>query len=114
VLTVLIALSAAMGVAWLVAERTGRSGWIDAIWTFAAGLAGMSLRRRDSSNARRFPTPSQNWESLRLSTGRAAPFPADRGRAKSNSSAKWISFRSPCTFGPPISSIMSCPRTSSR
>jgi steroid 5-alpha reductase family enzyme len=42
-LTVLIALSAAMGVAWLVAERTGRSGWIDAIWTFAAGLAGMAL-----------------------------------------------------------------------
>lgn len=43
VLGVAIALSAAMGVAWLVAERTGRSGWIDAIWTFATGLAGMAL-----------------------------------------------------------------------
>jgi steroid 5-alpha reductase family enzyme len=43
VLVVAIALSAAMGAAWLVAERTGRSGWIDAIWTFATGLAGMAL-----------------------------------------------------------------------
>jgi steroid 5-alpha reductase family enzyme len=43
VLIVAIVLSAAMSVAWLTAERTGRSGWIDAIWTFAAGLAGMSL-----------------------------------------------------------------------
>ena len=40
---VAFALSAAMGVAWLVAERTGRSGWIDAIWTFATGLAGIVL-----------------------------------------------------------------------
>jgi len=43
VLTVLIALSAAMSVAWLVAERTRRSGWIDAIWTFATGVAGIIL-----------------------------------------------------------------------
>ena len=43
VLIVAIGLSAAMGVAWLVAERTGRSGWIDAIWTFATGLAGFAL-----------------------------------------------------------------------
>jgi steroid 5-alpha reductase family enzyme len=43
VLAVAIVLSAAMGVAWLVAERTGRSGWIDAIWTFATGLAGIVL-----------------------------------------------------------------------
>jgi steroid 5-alpha reductase family enzyme len=43
VLAVAIALSAAMAVAWLVAERTGRSGWIDAIWTFATGLAGLAL-----------------------------------------------------------------------
>ena len=43
VLIVAIFLSAAMGVAWLVAERTGRSGWIDAIWTFATGLAGVAL-----------------------------------------------------------------------
>jgi steroid 5-alpha reductase family enzyme len=43
VLSVAIVLSAGMGVAWLVAERTGRSGWIDAIWTFATGLAGIVL-----------------------------------------------------------------------
>jgi steroid 5-alpha reductase family enzyme len=43
VLIVAIGLSAAMSVAWLVAERTGRSGWIDAIWTFATGLAGVAL-----------------------------------------------------------------------
>lgn len=43
VVFVAIFLSAAMGVAWLTAERTGRSGWIDAIWTFATGLAGMAL-----------------------------------------------------------------------
>jgi steroid 5-alpha reductase family enzyme len=43
VLIVVFVLSAAMGLAWLVAERTGRSGWIDAIWTFATGLAGMAL-----------------------------------------------------------------------
>ena len=43
VLIVTVVLSAAMGVAWLVAERTGRSGWIDAIWTFATGLAGITL-----------------------------------------------------------------------
>ena len=43
VIVVAIVLSAAMGVAWLAAERTGRSGWIDAIWTFATGLAGVVL-----------------------------------------------------------------------
>jgi steroid 5-alpha reductase family enzyme len=40
---VAIVLSATMGVAWQVAERTGRSGWIDAIWTFATGLAGIAI-----------------------------------------------------------------------
>jgi steroid 5-alpha reductase family enzyme len=48
-LIVAIVLSAAMGVAWLVAERTGRSGWIDAIWTFATGLAGIFLALVPSS-----------------------------------------------------------------
>jgi steroid 5-alpha reductase family enzyme len=42
-LIVALGLSAAMGGAWFVAERTGRSGWIDAIWTFATGLAGVVL-----------------------------------------------------------------------
>jgi steroid 5-alpha reductase family enzyme len=42
-LVVAIALSTTMAFAWWVAERTGRSGWIDAIWTFATGLAGVAL-----------------------------------------------------------------------
>lgn len=35
-----VCLSATMAVAWLVAIRTGRSGWIDAIWSFATGVFG--------------------------------------------------------------------------
>jgi steroid 5-alpha reductase family enzyme len=33
-------LSATMTAAWLVALRSGRSGWIDAIWSFATGVFG--------------------------------------------------------------------------
>jgi steroid 5-alpha reductase family enzyme len=36
-----LALSAAMALAWSVALRTGRSGWIDATWSFAVGAAGV-------------------------------------------------------------------------
>ncbi len=32
-----VCLSLTMAAAWLVALRTGRSGWIDAIWSFATG-----------------------------------------------------------------------------
>ena len=53
VLIVAMVLSAAMGVAWLVAERTRRSGWIDAIWTFATGLAGIILALSPASGALR-------------------------------------------------------------
>jgi steroid 5-alpha reductase family enzyme len=37
-----IALSLAilMAFAWVVRERTGNSGWVDTIWTFALGLTG--------------------------------------------------------------------------
>ncbi|HTQ33185.1 MAG TPA: DUF1295 domain-containing protein [Stellaceae bacterium] len=34
-------LSAAMTAAWNIAVRTGRSGWIDAIWSLAIGVAGL-------------------------------------------------------------------------
>jgi steroid 5-alpha reductase family enzyme len=34
------ALSLAMAIAWQIALSTGRSGWIDAIWSFAVGLGG--------------------------------------------------------------------------
>lgn len=35
-----VCLSATMAGAWLAALRTGRCGWIDAIWSFATGLFG--------------------------------------------------------------------------
>lgn len=35
-----VCFSATMAVAWLVALRTGRSGWIDSIWSFATGAFG--------------------------------------------------------------------------
>ncbi|MDI1264951.1 MAG: DUF1295 domain-containing protein, partial [bacterium] len=35
-----VALSLLMAGAWLVQQRTGNSGWVDAIWTFALGLVG--------------------------------------------------------------------------
>lgn len=38
-----IALSLAMAGAWLIAIRSGRSGWIDAIWSFAVGGVGATL-----------------------------------------------------------------------
>jgi steroid 5-alpha reductase family enzyme len=34
------ALSILMALAWVVRERTGNSGWVDTIWTFAVGLVG--------------------------------------------------------------------------
>ncbi|CAH1669514.1 DUF1295 domain-containing protein [Chelatococcus asaccharovorans] len=40
---VAICLSATMAWAWLMALWTGRSGWIDAIWSFATGLFGAAL-----------------------------------------------------------------------
>ena len=35
-----VALSVLMAAAWLVQQRTGNSGWVDTIWTFALGLVG--------------------------------------------------------------------------
>jgi steroid 5-alpha reductase family enzyme len=37
-----IELSTSMALAWLVAIRTGRSGWIDAIWSLAVGAGGIA------------------------------------------------------------------------
>ena len=36
-----VGLSLTMTLAWAIALRTGRSGWIDAIWSFAIGGAGI-------------------------------------------------------------------------
>src|ERR1700687_470196 len=35
-----LSLSVLMTIAWLVQQRTGNSGWVDTIWTFAVGLVG--------------------------------------------------------------------------
>lgn len=44
-------LSVAMALAWLVRMRTGRSGWIDAIWSAAAGLAGIAVALKPVASA---------------------------------------------------------------
>ncbi len=35
-----VSLSILMAMAWMVQQRTGNSGWVDTIWTFAVGLTG--------------------------------------------------------------------------
>lgn len=40
VVVLAVCLSLTMAAAWLVALRTGRSSWIDAIWSFATGVSG--------------------------------------------------------------------------
>jgi steroid 5-alpha reductase family enzyme len=35
-----LSLSILMGSAWMVQQRSGNSGWVDTIWTFAVGLTG--------------------------------------------------------------------------
>src|SRR5690242_13395516 len=35
-----VSLSVLMAGAWVVQQRTGNSGWVDTIWTFAVGLVG--------------------------------------------------------------------------
>ncbi|KQZ14832.1 hypothetical protein ASD44_12715 [Mesorhizobium sp. Root554] len=42
ILLLAVLLSATMAAAWLAAIRTGRSGWIDAIWSFAVGAGGVA------------------------------------------------------------------------
>lgn len=39
--TIALWLSILMAVAWIVQQRTGNSGWVDTIWTFAIGLVGV-------------------------------------------------------------------------
>jgi len=37
-LAIAVSLSILMALAWLVQQRSGNSGWVDTIWTFAVGL----------------------------------------------------------------------------
>ncbi|MFT0861236.1 DUF1295 domain-containing protein [Ancylobacter sp. G4_0304] len=41
-LTVAVALSLTMAAAWLSAERSGNHGWVDTIWSFSTGAAGVA------------------------------------------------------------------------
>jgi steroid 5-alpha reductase family enzyme len=51
-------LSLCMAGAWVVQQRTGNSGWVDAIWTFSLGLVGAGSALRpladDAPNARQW------------------------------------------------------------
>ncbi|WP_027060048.1 DUF1295 domain-containing protein [Mesorhizobium loti] len=38
-----ICLSLVMSIAWAIALRSGKSGWVDAIWSFAVGAAGIAM-----------------------------------------------------------------------
>ena len=43
ILVVALALSAILSVAWRIQRRTGRSGWIDTIWSLAVGASGLTF-----------------------------------------------------------------------
>ncbi len=36
-------MSAGMALAWIIQQRTGQSGWVDACWTFSVGLACVTI-----------------------------------------------------------------------
>src|ERR1700753_1448390 len=40
-LAIALSLCVLMAGAWAVQQRTGNSGWVDTIWTFAVGLVGV-------------------------------------------------------------------------
>jgi steroid 5-alpha reductase family enzyme len=41
-----LSLAVLMAFAWVVQQRTGNSGWVDTIWTFAVGLTGAGAALR--------------------------------------------------------------------
>ena len=51
------ALALIMAGAWVIQRRTGQSGWIDAIWSFAVGLVGAA--------AALAPIPALDWPTAR-------------------------------------------------
>ena len=46
-----VALSVLMAGAWVVQQRTGNSGWVDTVWTFALGVVGRRQRAVAASEA---------------------------------------------------------------
>jgi steroid 5-alpha reductase family enzyme len=53
------ALAIGMAGAWLAQRRTGQSGWVDTIWSFAVGIVGAGLALS--------PIPSTDWPTGRQS-----------------------------------------------
>ena len=43
ILIVTAGFATTMAGAWWIQKRTGRSGWVDTIWTFAVGAAGVTF-----------------------------------------------------------------------
>jgi steroid 5-alpha reductase family enzyme len=54
-----LALALLMAGAWLAQRRTGRSGWIDTIWSFSVGLVGAGLAMAPIDGETNWPTPRQ-------------------------------------------------------
>src|SRR5947209_9413003 len=46
-----LALSVLLALAWVVQQRTGNSGWVDTIWTFAVGGVGAAAALWPATNA---------------------------------------------------------------
>ena len=64
-----VSLAILMAGAWVVQQRTGNSGWVDTIWTFALGLVGAGSALWPVAGAA--PMPGNGWSrpwSLRLGT----------------------------------------------
>ena len=51
-----ICLSLGMSIAWAIAIRSGKSGWVDAIWSFAVGGAGIAMALVPLSGWQQSPT----------------------------------------------------------
>ncbi len=56
-LAALLFLSASMAGAWAIALGSGQSGWIDAVWSFAIGIAGVAAALAPGGGM-----PARQWE----------------------------------------------------
>ena len=53
-----LALAALLALAWIVQQRTGNSGWVDTIWTFAVGGVGAAAALSPSASD---ALPARQW-----------------------------------------------------
>jgi steroid 5-alpha reductase family enzyme len=54
-----LALAFLMAAAWFAQRRTGRSGWVDTIWSFSVGLVGVGLALAPIVQGADWPAPRQ-------------------------------------------------------